>query len=185
MILTALLLLLSHNIYAYQVSGSNNLQHKKFNNLTSKGYLQFSDLHITGNFTSHGSAVGEKLKCNNFVVSGSIKASDLTASFGSVKGAISAHNLNISGDLKLSGEIYITKSILGNVEITSNAATFKDSKIHNIMVKNNNNKEQKITLANKTIISGDVTFESGNGKIYLDNSSKIEGKITGATIVHD
>jgi hypothetical protein len=44
--------------------------------------------------------------------------------------------------------------------------------------------KQKLYLKGNTIISGDITFESGIGEIIIQNSSaKILGKVIGGTIV--
>lgn len=40
---------------------------------------------------------------------------------------------------------------------------------------------QKLILKN-TVINGEVSFSSGKGKIVMDNSSKINGKIHGGVI---
>ena len=51
------------------------------------------------------------------------------------------------------------------------------------MKKNDDPKEQIVTLKGKTIVSGDITFESGKGKVIIENPAKLEGKIIGAHAV--
>ncbi len=56
-LLLSLLCFSSNNIYAEHVTGASNLDHRKFDNLTSDGYLQFFDLNVEGEFISHGAVI--------------------------------------------------------------------------------------------------------------------------------
>jgi len=37
-------------------------------------------------------------------------------------------------------------------------------------------------LKNSSVINGNVTFEAGNGVVYFDTTSKINGQVIGAKI---
>ncbi len=175
-------LTLSASIYADNFTGSVFLKHQKFNDLTTNGSLEFSDLTITGKFVSHGSVIGTKLTCNHFSNSGSLQVKDFKASHGIVEGALYGEHIVVLENLKISGECDVSKSKFGTIEINSDTATFEDSEIANIIVKFAN-KSQKIILKGKTIVAGNIIFESGYGKIYLSSKTKIIGKVKGAELI--
>ncbi|MDR1057127.1 MAG: hypothetical protein LBL17_00920 [Coxiellaceae bacterium] len=71
----------------------------------------------------------------------------------------------------------VSNGNFGNIETTGGKTNLTNSKVKNILVKKRIFGSQEIEL-NKTTTSGDVTFESDKGKIYLNKDSKIQGTVT-------
>ena len=44
--------------------------------------------------------------------------------------------------------------------------------------------KQVIRLKNKSIVNGNVTFESGNGEVHLDANSQIKGEVHGGRKIY-
>ena len=122
--------------------------------------------HSFESLTVSGSADLKDLKVDkDLIVSGSFEGKDIT----------------VTGKTKISGGMIVSKGDFNDIEISSSRIKLFDSKAHNMLILESDSK-QKLELKNSTI-SGDITFESGKGEIYLDSDSKILGKVDGAKVI--
>lgn len=74
------------------------------------------------------------------------------------------------------------KSTFHNITITSDQVTLEDSKIKDIVVEKSDDRKQVLHLKGKTIVEGNITFESGKGTVKQGSEVKIQGEIKGATV---
>ncbi len=149
------------------INGSVVLNNVKFESLRINGSLDFKDLVIEKKISINGSANGNNLKCQEFTINGSLNA----------------NYIDISGKTKISGDLTVSDGNFGDIEISSDEINLTSSKVKNIFVKKIRSRTQILELNKKTIIFGDVIFESGNGEIILNDGSEIHGSIKGAVVV--
>jgi hypothetical protein len=138
-------------------------------NLTVNGSLNFFNLTIKDKLQVNGSAGGKTLICNTIKINGSLNG----------------ENITINGEAKINGGLSVLNSSLQDIKISSNNIVLNNSKANNIIInkQSDKNKVQKLLLKGKTIIYGNIIFESNNGEIYLDSAAEINGKITGGNII--
>src|SRR5688500_12975623 len=62
-------------------------------------------------------------------------------------------------------------------KMTLDQSTAKDIQIH----KNSNwlEKSQRVTLTNRTVVKGNITFEAGNGIVYIKKGAILDGEVKG------
>ncbi len=168
--------------YGYNVSGSTELSNHSFENLTVSGSADLKDLKIDKDLIVSGAVTAVNVTANNMSVSGSAALENIELKNNlDVSGAIAGSNIKVIGKTKISGEMTVSEGHFSDIEINSKTLKLIDSKAHNILMLNSDSK-QKLELKGSTI-SGDVTFKSGKGEIYLDNNSKILGKIEGGNVI--
>jgi len=84
-------------------------------------------------------------------------------------------NLIVRGPLSIShSNVLGTTDISGPVQ--SKNATFHKVVIHSSL------SQQKVILSQKTTVNGDLIFVGVRGKVFVDKSSKVTGKIVNAEV---
>lgn len=153
------------------IHGSANLEHDSYISLIVHGSADLEDVKIS----------------KDLDVNGSLKAEDCTFKEVVVHGAGSFEECKISGLIRVLGSADFDDCKLKKVEITSSSTEFEECKVSEILMKKNSsilNSSQKVTLKD-TVVSGDVTFEQGNGIVVLKDGAKVKGKVVGGKIVKD
>lgn len=120
------------------------------------------------------------------VINGLLNAED--ASFSSLEVNGSANfiqcTVNETADIKGSLNASSTK-FQSKLEIYSNSVRFINSKVDNDLHihHTDSNKKQTVYLDNFSEITGNITFDDGEGEVYIRGNSKIGGKIIGGQVV--
>ncbi|WP_010302931.1 hypothetical protein [Candidatus Odyssella thessalonicensis] len=181
------------------VYGSSQLKDMTYDTLTVYGALDFTNLIIQQELKVDGSAHGKNLKCQEFKINGSLAVDQLEAHQGLVSGSLTGHNISILKDLsvegslagdritvlgrtKIAGNLSVIGGDFTDIDIEGDASDLTDSRAANIHFKKVITDTQKLYLRGKTIVSGDIVFESGKGEIYLGTDAVIKGQVKGATI---
>ncbi len=168
--------------YGDNISGSAKLSNHSFENLTVSGSANLKDLKIDKDLVVSGSVTAVNMTADNISVSGSASLEKIKVKNNlEVSGSISGSNVTVTGKTKVSGGMTISEGDFSDIEISAKRLKLVNSKAHNILLLDSDSK-QKLKLKN-SIVSGDVIFESGEGEIYLDNNSKILGKVEGGNII--
>jgi hypothetical protein len=192
--------MLNSRLDAQMIAGNARLGKAAYESLNVAGALDFNNLTIEKNLTVAGSANGNSLKCNKFTVNGSFTGKNIQAQNGEVNGALACDKVTIDDDLivngslsgkeiKVSGKTQIfggldaSESSFGDIEIATTKGTLTNSKAKNIIVKETQDLSQRLYLEGKTIIEENITFESGNGKVFISDGAQVMGAIQGASVV--
>jgi hypothetical protein len=165
-------------------SGSMDIENSAFNTLIVSGSLDFTNIKIKEILTVTGSASGKGLECKRLIVSGSLTGENIIVTGDAVlSGGFEVTNAKMQGHTNISGGLEAKHSEFHEIEMDSNEITLIDTMVHNIIIKASSKYDtQKIILKGKTIISGDIIFESGKGQIVADKQVVIKGKIEGAKL---
>lgn len=162
--------------------------------------------HVTcQNLKVGGSTTGNHINCQNLKIAGSLTGSSITVTGqGSVDGSCAVNGFNVNNTLKvrgsatgqrwdIRGDTVITgclkasdQSRFTSITLYSYDSTLEHSTANNIIIKRCAlNRPQLLRLSQGTVINGNVTFEDGQGVIYVDSTSRVTGTVTGGTVITD
>lgn len=129
-----------------------------------------------------GVLVKEKL-----VINGSLISKQVEFESGlEVSGATSIEGSRIKDKAVFSGTLDAKNACFGSlVELLASKSEFDNCQMDTLKIQALPfiSSVQKIWLKNGTTITGDILFESGTGKVYVDASSAINGCLIGGTLI--
>lgn len=164
----------------------------KMSSLDESAVIINGELVLKNNHFAHKSVVNGQAHLQEdaicylpLVVNGSFKSENVIVHEKlTINGCASIIASKINHDISISGDVVTRESSFKDIELLTKNARFYSSSFNNIVIKNLKNKsfKQVIYLCDQCIVSGDIVFESKNGLIYKDNTSKILGDIHGAVV---
>lgn len=166
----------------------------------TESYSESNIKIINGTFNTSHSTVTEQLKINGAATLGPktiITKPIVINGQLETNGAVIENEIAVNGTAEINHSTFKSKSqfsgnmsaqesqFLETINLLMNEAVFTHCAINQIVIKTVAlvRSKQKIYLKNNCIISGDITFESGHGEVWLDSSSQLQGKIHGGKIV--
>lgn len=130
-----------------------------------------------------GVLVKQKIVINGSLVSKHVTfESDLEAN-----GTASLIDSKVTGNAVFSGTVSAKNSMFTNsIHLLANKSEFDHCQIDNLTIQALpiKNSVQKIWLTNGTTLTGDILFQSGVGKVYVDATSVIKGHVIGGIVIH-
>ena len=153
---------------AIKVSGAADFSNAHFKSLSVNGALDLNNSKVDERIKVHGAASLNKVQV------GSVK----------VYGALHAKGVVVHGTAKIAGALVAHNSKFQDIKISTVECALENTTTKNIVFETDSHKkQQKLVLKGKTVINGDITFESENGEVILDKTSTIKGKIIGGKII--
>ncbi len=154
---------------------------------------------INGSFQAEQCTIDEKLKINGAAILGQNTIIKKTIT---INGQLKATGVFFEDNLFANGTTDISNSSLklnayfsGNliaqdcqfsnsIILLSLDSSFSHCQINHVIIQRlpHVKTPQKIRLSNGCEITGDVTFEAGNGEIWIEKSTQIHGKVIGGKI---
>lgn len=160
---TALPLVADTEAYHYGV-GPVKLENKDLRQLSHNGPVSLKDVVVQDALNVNGTVIAEKSSFNMVNVNGRVELNDVV-----VRGAIRIH-----GVLEADKSVFQKPlSVAGNKIVLSDCVTV------DIDMDGDNS---VIHLKDGTVVSGNIEFSEGHGKIFKDEQSIISGHVTGGTI---
>ena len=155
------------------------------------GSYKVSNIVITEKLKINGEAIlGENtIVKDTMVVNGKLEAKGVTFEaelFSNGTTTLSKSWLN--NNTHLSGTITTNNChFLKNLSLLAQKSTYTNCNFSNVTVQKipSVKTAPTIRLENGSIMSGDLTFEAGNGEAYLDSSSQIKGTVHGGKRIYD
>lgn len=171
------------NLQKASFMGPTELKEITAQSLSVVGSLHFNNLKVEKDTEIVGPvANSDHGVFGSLFITGTFMAKNITCSKLKVIGPVDVTDLHVSKATMIIGPLKAEKSTLQNLTITSDKIILEDSKTKNIVVKKNKNKKQILDLKGKTIVEGNIIFESGKGVVEQDSEVKIQGEVTGATV---
>lgn len=171
---------------AIKITGPVVLTHVNAKSVTVTGNLTFNNLEVTGNVKVTGPIDDSyNLKCNKLQVIGPINVQKIECNAITITGAIKLEKIEVFGDAVMTGSIEIKEGQFRDLKLASNEMRLEKVKVDNITVKKpskNGPQKQVLYLKASTQVTGNVTFESGQGTVFIEGGSKVDGKINGASV---
>lgn len=155
----------------------------KNQSLKVMGPLVLDNTDINGQIEVYGPFLGNNVNTLSLTVQGPADIQNLKVGEITINGPLSIKGSVVSGSATINGPIRSSNTVFRkDVSVAARSLTFKNSEIQNLTIRPSNpmiKKEQILYLKGKTIIHGNITFESGNGKIISSENVVIKGMIKG------
>jgi len=172
--------------YSYYALGPN--KQKQESNIiknVSSGVIRYGNetlASVQGNgiVTLDGTHVRKSL-----LVNGSLDANEAHIGNLKVNGQAKINSTVVDGKTEVNGFLNADKSTFQKeVTVSAHKLQFRDCTIDSIVVKKAGWSfgSQVVELLDKTICKGSITFESGDGKIIVSDTSQILGAVQGAEV---
>ena len=171
------------NLKEASFMGPADLKEITAKSLSVMGPLHFNHLKVEKAAEIFGPVANSEFGAfDSLAITGPFVAKNVTCSKLEVTGPVDVTDLQVSGATTIIGPLKAVKSTFQNITITSDQVTLVDSKTKDIVVEKNEDKKQVLHLKGKTIVEGNITFESGKGIVKQGPEVKVQGEIKGATV---
>lgn len=160
----------------------------ELNSITAKslsvmGPLQFNHLEVEKDIVILGPVTNsEHGVFGSLEITGPFNAKNIVCSKLDATGPVDVTDLTVSGEATMTGPLKARKSTFQNLTIWADEISLEDVKTNDILVKKDEKKKQVLHLKGKTVVTGNITFESRNGMVEQGPDVKIQGAIKGATV---
>lgn len=166
------------------INGPADLKMVKTKSLTVYGPLIYQDLTVTGKASLKGPAKGEKSKFNTISIKGPFKGEKVIVGSLSAWGPVWLKEFTIEGATDVHGPLRAEKGVFQDF-IAGSKNGGETVELNEVVAKNivinEGTKEEILMLSGNTVISGNVIFKSGRGRIEKKGENiVIQGKIEGA-----
>lgn len=187
------------------INGPSKLNEIKADSLTVNGPLYFNHLKIKGdtkisgpssgedaefeNITIHGTFWGSKIKMNNLQADGEITIEDFKINGNvNINAVLNAKNGSFNDINSVQAPVALYNVTVNNIYVKKGSMDVGESKTTpesktNSNTSNSNGKNNVVKLAGNTQVSGNITFESGDGVVFIrDKTAELKGKVIGGKI---
>lgn len=166
------------------INGPADLKAIKAKSLTVHGPLTYDDLEVSGKTVVKGPTKGQKGKFNTLSVRGPFKSEKITIASLSVWGPAQITDFKVEGATDIHGPLSAQRGVFQDFIAGSGnggkSVELNDVAAQNIVI-NEGKEEETLVLSGNTVISGNVIFKSGRGRIEKKiGNIVIQGKIEGA-----
>lgn len=160
------------------INGGADLENIQYSGLTVNGSLDFLNLVVDKTLKVNGSADGKYLKARSVIINGSGNCDYVETYTLTVNGSFSGKNIKTQS-IEVTGATEIS-------EVTADILTAAgDVAIENGVigkVRGVSNRRQTLILKGTSRVTGDVTLNSNQGIVILEDSAEILGRVHGGTI---
>jgi hypothetical protein len=180
--------LLSQELKELNINGPARLNAIKADSLKVNGSLYFNELKIKGKTEVSGPCNGEEGEFTNIVVHGPVEVSKIKAESLDVDGPVTIEDFKIKGDVNINGPLKAKNGSFNDLNTVHTPVQLYSVTVNNINVKkdrghNKSDNANEIKLAGNTVVSGNITFESGDGIVFIrDKTAQLKGKVIGGKI---
>ncbi len=176
-LITIALCLCASHVAAYQKPVSDLPIDTSMAGFITYGQEKLESLKSTGKVTLNGTQVSGPVE-----VSGSLSAQDAKMGPLNVNGHAYLENSKISGPSNIVGFFSADKcSFDGDLNVKAHKITLRDTTCGNITMQKVMwpFSSQVVELVGKTVCKGNITFESGKGRVYIRDQSNFKGTVIG------
>jgi hypothetical protein len=163
--------------------GPTQLKEITAKSISVMGPFQFNHLEVEKDTVIEGPvANSEHGVFDSLEITGPLVAKNVACSKLDATGPVDVTELSVSGEATITGPLKASKSTFQNLTIWADEISLEDIKIKDILVKNNKGKKQVLHLKGKTVVTGNIIFESGKGTVEQGSEVNVQGEIKGATV---
>lgn len=161
------------------IKGPAKLKMVKAKTLEVQGPLKFHNLAVAEKAIIKGAMQGDKGKFGPLEIEGFAEIDHVICDTLKVKGAVNANYLDVNKDAAIEGALHVHYGKFQNLIVKGNEITLEDVTINNIII-SKNQPPSVIILKGRTLVNGNITFESNDGVVTVENSEVlIKGEIIG------
>lgn len=183
-ILFLLLIVVGFVVYSFDIGSKNfdrtTIENKNIIGPVSLNKTKGESISVTG------SVKGSDIVFGTIACVGSVKLSSSKIANLDVVGLVKISDCEISGEILIVGMLKAKNSHMHNISITASLVELDNSKAKNITIKKQSeaNQMQTLVLKGNTVVDGDIIFESGQGIVEKASTVKMNGSISGCTVVN-
>ncbi|MBS0656272.1 MAG: hypothetical protein JSR46_10880 [Verrucomicrobia bacterium] len=171
--------------YGYIYYYENATSHTDETAVSHAGFAHYgketvSSLSVNGSLTLDGTRIKGLLEVN-----GKLDAQDATIGSIDVNGSVHLANCQVSGKTAVNGFFSATSSqFQDEITVSSQKVALNDSTAPSIVVRQIKwlPGTQTVELSHNSKIAGNITFESGKGKVILSDGSIVSGSVIGGEV---
>ncbi|PWU05417.1 MAG: hypothetical protein C5B43_03315 [Verrucomicrobia bacterium] len=166
------------------LKGPARLSDVKADSVIIDGYLAFNNLEVTGDVTvSHPiREESQNLKCRHLTLGKSITANNVQCESAYICGSACLENIEVSGNTTITSNAKIKNGKMSNLNLTSNEIHLNNVNLKDIIIEETRNSTNQVLYLKGKSIADNISFKSGNGVIFMDKESKVNGEINGAIV---
>lgn len=175
------------------INGPARLNKIKAGTLTVNGPINFNELKVSGDTKVEGPFSGEDGEFSNLLVRGPFWGSKLKLKNLKVEGDAALEDFSITGNIDVNGPLKVKNGSCHDISSAHTPIALYNVKVNNINVKKNSDTDKssetnasdtnEIKLAGDTVVSGNITFDSGDGIVFIrDKTVQFKGKIIGGKL---
>lgn len=151
--------------------------------ITVNGTLAFDDLTVQKKLEVFGPTEGKNSNVGEITVAGPLQLEHCKVKSFNVAGPFRAKQLIVENASTFIGPFEVLDSQFQDLSITADKAAFANTQVKSIVMKKNNDpREQVVSLSGTTVVTGDISFEAGKGKVIIAKPAKLQGKVNGGTL---
>ncbi len=177
------LLLIGCNMPFIPPKSTHYFSHENVENFTSAADLVMNGTNVSNYLKVSGKFEGSNSTFNNVDLNGKSNVSNsvINGAFN-VNGDTTLDKVTVSQKLSAFGELKIANSWLKKpLELRGRALKIYNSIVPGIVIRASNC-QTVVEIQGGTKVKGDIVFEGGKGKVFIDKKSKVTGSIVGGTI---
>ncbi|MCH1429452.1 MAG: hypothetical protein GWP59_08975 [Chlamydiales bacterium] len=159
-------------VFSFTGEGYHNIQREVIEDLDFKGSIDLEGVEVKKTTKVQGAA---KIEGGRFL--------DLI-----VSGVLDVEDAKIQGNTEVIGELDAESTeFQQQLMFTGEELELKSSTANDIVIKVNGSKKhiQRLHIKEGSKVSGNITFESGNGEVVIDEESSFSGNLEGGKIVEE
>ena len=166
-------------------NGDTTITNKIFGTLSILGAAKLFEVVVAHDAEIFGSCASVNSNFNMLRIHGSADIKNaIIAGNCEITGSAKIKNAAITGDLILNDVAAISKTTVQKITISASRLTMSDTTASSLVVqKKGKGKGKQLIRMNGGVITGDVVFEGGNGRVILKKGAEIKGTITGGVAV--
>lgn len=175
-------------------TGPTNLSSQEFKELTVNGSLNFNQLKVKDKTEISEACSGEKGEFGKLIIHGTFWGSKIQVEDLEVDNETALEDFKISGNTTIHAPLKAKNGSFNNINAAELPIALYNVAVNNITVKKSqktkkentsdeNTLNNELKLAGNTVVSGNITFESGDGIVFIrDKTAVIKGKIIGGKL---
>lgn len=178
------------------INGPATLHAIKADSLNVRGPFDFISVKVKGKTEISGPFTGTDGEFTDIVVHGPFQGTKISANNLHVDGPAAIEDFKITGNVSINGPLKAKVGSFKDITTVNTPVALYDVTVNTIQVKKDSGKitddpinnegygkNNEIKLAGKTIVNGNITFESGDGVVFIrDKTAQFKGKVIGGTI---
>lgn len=183
----------SRNFKDLKIDGAATLNSISVDALTVTGALNFNQLKVANKTEISGATSGENGRFQDLIIHGTFWGAKIQIENLEVDKETALEDFKITGNTNIHAPLKAKNGSFNNIDSAETPIALYNVTVNNIHVKmkqrsQNNTDENKtnnneVKLAGNTIVSGNITFESGDGIVFIrDKTASLKGKIIGGKL---
>jgi cytoskeletal protein CcmA (bactofilin family) len=170
---------------AQSMTGFISLEGKTYDDLKITGVADMKQITAKSINVIGPSSLSDVTTSGALTIIGPVTGSNITVSGpASIQGTFDVMHFVAKDNTYVKGGFFARESSFADVIVLSNEMSFDRCKLRSLVIKRDKSVDtQTVNLGGGTQVLGDITFESGTGRLVIEKNVIISGAVKGANII--